>query len=928
MPSARDEEFIRFAVASGALTQDQAAQALATLREIEALGGSAAAPDVLLKRGLLDERQIALVHQAVAASKVATKVPRELGNFELLEKIGQGGMGSVFKARQKELGRLVALKVLSPRLARNADFVAAFLREARSAGRLSHPNIVSAIDVGESQGFYYFAMEYAEGDTLAKLIAREGPLPEARALRIAADVARALDHAHQKGLIHRDIKPDNILVTPDGRVRVTDFGLAKAIGQGAPDGTDDERFLGTPAYVAPEQIRSEPGIDCRADIFSLGVTLFQMLTGELPFKGANPMAIAAAVVAEPLPPIRSLRPDVSPATARVVEKMTAKNPAQRYATPAELVAALESAAAAPRPPVPKPLAHKLVAPRRHPSHTATHVAVAGVLLVLIALAFVVLRSQHRKPSGGQGRAQENSSSLVASPPPATSAPAVDTSRPTAADRLMRDLLRAVELAGKFEEQNPRDLPALATKLQSVLDEFPPARRAELPREGLDLLEQTEARLRRIQEQLDKAASADLQDRVLRGTALLEEGKINEALALLDAFPASLRTRAAAARLLELQALWRERALALFDARDAQGKDLIEKGQLDEARALYGAFASCLVPQVASRAKEALTAIDEVHSKRLAEARRTARATYVKEARTILDQLAAHQFREARTQVDAAVVNPALASVREEVKDLQHLVRTATEVWTNVSLGAKKLKPGEQVRLGGLAGEVVEVSDDRIAMKIGSVALARRFTDLHPPDLIELATRGYGASGPQTDAKLGLFLLAERDYEGARKRISAARIAGADVAREAALLERFSPRDCATCKGAKSILCPDCDGKGVARVERQECDQCGGKGGGRCGFCHGTGFLRCASCNGTGRGPLGLPCNECGGTRRVRCSKCKGDGNLECAKCKGTGTLTTTTPCARCKGAKSITCPDCDGKGTLPPPGLTLPGPAP
>ncbi|HPD14215.1 MAG TPA: protein kinase [Planctomycetota bacterium] len=929
MPSARDEEFIRFAVASGYLTEDQAGQALATLREIEALGGSAAAPDVLLKRGLLDERQVALVHQAIAASKVATKVPRELGSFELLEKIGQGGMGSVFKARQKELGRLVALKVLSPRLARNADFVAAFLREARSAGRLSHPNIVSAIDVGESQGFYYFAMEYAEGDTLAKLIAREGPLPEARALQIATDVARALDHAHQKGLIHRDIKPDNILVTPDGRVRVTDFGLAKAIGQGAPDGTDDERFLGTPAYVAPEQIRSEPGIDCRADIFSLGVTLFQMLTGELPFKGANPMAIAAAVVAEPLPPIRSLRPDVSAATARVVEKMTAKNPAQRYATPAEVVAALESAAAAPRPPAPKPIAHKHVAPRRHASHTATHMAVAGVLLVLIALAFVVLRSQRRRPPGGQGSAQESNSSLVVSPPPATGTPAVDTSRRAAADRLLRDLLRAVELAGKFEEQNPRDLLGLASKLQNILDEFPPARRAELPREGLDLLEQTETRLQRVQEQADKAASADLQDRIPRGTALLEEGKINEALALLDAFPASLRTRAAAARLLELQAQWRERALALFDARDAQGKDLIEKGQLDEAKALYGAFASCVVLQIASRAKEALTAIDEVHSKRLVEARRAARATYVKEARTILDQLAAHQFREARTQVDAAAVNPALASVREEVKDLQHLVRTVTEVWTTAGIGLRKLKPGEKIRLGGIGGDVVEADEEKLVMKVSErLTIARRLSDLRPADVLEFALRGYGAAGAQTEAKLALFLLAERDYEGARKRLAAARAGGADVARETALLDRFSPRDCATCKGAKSISCPDCDGKGIARVERQDCDQCGGKGGGRCGFCHGTGFLRCANCNGTGRGPLGLPCNECGGNGRVRCSKCKGDGHLECSKCKGTGTLATTTPCARCKGAKNITCPDCGGKGTLPPPDLTLPTTAP
>ncbi|NQT86650.1 serine/threonine protein kinase, partial [bacterium] len=347
MPTPQDQEFVRFAVASGHLTQEQGDRALQALVDIEGLGGTASAEAMLLRQGLIDEPTVGRVRQAIAATKTTTRIPKELSGFELIEKIGQGGMGSVFRATQKDLGRDVALKVLAPRLGQNERFVQRFLREARAAGRLSHPNIVAAIDVGESQGYYYFAMEFVDGESLAQLIAREGPLPVSQALAIATDVARALEHAQERGLIHRDIKPDNILIDRDGRVRVADFGLAKMIGKDAEPG--GKPFVGTPAYVAPEQIRSEADIDCRADIFSLGVALFEMLAGQRPFTGANPVAVAAAVASEPLPSIRKIRGDAPMAVARILERMTAKDRSGRYATASELIAALDHAAKAPRP---------------------------------------------------------------------------------------------------------------------------------------------------------------------------------------------------------------------------------------------------------------------------------------------------------------------------------------------------------------------------------------------------------------------------------------------------------------------------------------------------------------------------------------------------------------------------------------------------
>ncbi len=314
-----------------------------------------------------------------------------------------------------------------------------------------------------------------------------------------------------------------------------------------------------------------------------------------------------------------------------------------------------------------------------------------------------------------------------------------------------------------------------------------------------------------------------------------------------------------------------------------------------------------------------------YATKMAEAKRAARALYVKEVKAVLAHLDARELREARNLADAAVVNHDLAPLREETRDLLHLVRTVSEVWASASAGARKLKPGDKVRIGGLGGEVVEVSNDKIAMKIGTVSLARRVTDLRAADVIDFALRGYGAAAPATEAKLGLFLLAERDYEGARKRIGAARADGVDVAREQALLARLAPRECPACKGQTTIPCPDCGGKGIANIERQECDVCKGKGGGPCGYCHAKGRVRCANCNGTGRVLRGaLPCNECGGDGMARCSRCRGKGYLECSKCKGTGIFTIVTPCARCRGNRNVSCPQCQGKGILPPSDLVEP----
>ncbi len=288
--------------------------------------------DILLQKGALEPRDIDFVR----ASMLEGEHPSKIGGFELLEKIGEGSMGVVYKARQSSMDRLVAFKVLSPRLARNPRYVARFTREARSAARLNHPNIVGGIDVGQDQGFHYFAMEYIDGKTVQDLIDAEGALSERRAVRIAGKVASALEHAWDRGLIHRDIKPGNIVITSKGQVKITDLGLAKYTAEDNLALTDTGTTVGTANYISPEQAHGEEFIDIRSDIYSLGATLFHMVTGKPPYTG-TPVSVMTQHASADVPDPKTINPDLSDSIAIVIQLMMQKAPGDRYASPRELI---------------------------------------------------------------------------------------------------------------------------------------------------------------------------------------------------------------------------------------------------------------------------------------------------------------------------------------------------------------------------------------------------------------------------------------------------------------------------------------------------------------------------------------------------------------------------------------------------------------
>src|SRR5438093_1784918 len=312
------------------------------------------------------------------------------GRYRLESKLGSGGMSTVYLARDETLQRWVAVKVMHREMADQPDQLERFRREARAVAQLSHPNVVAVIDAGEDGGHPYIVFEYVEGETLKQRIDRLGRLPVDEATAYAIEIGRGLAAAHGQRLIHRDVKPQNVLIDAEGRAKVTDFGIARSLES---DGlTKTGRVLGTTDYVSPEQAMGYD-VDARSDIYSLGVLLYEMVTGEVPFSAETVVGVAMKHVNEPLPPVQAKRPEASAALAAVVERATVKDPDKRYpdmaATVADLETALEVEVARAGSPHGEATTVLDSVPARRVL-TSRRVSIAGILLVLAGTAVALL----------------------------------------------------------------------------------------------------------------------------------------------------------------------------------------------------------------------------------------------------------------------------------------------------------------------------------------------------------------------------------------------------------------------------------------------------------------------------------------------------------------------------------------------------------
>ncbi|MBN1818554.1 MAG: serine/threonine protein kinase [Sedimentisphaerales bacterium] len=342
-----DTLFGRIAVEQRLVTDEELDQCREELKELHGNEEPVSLEQVFLKNHYMTKSQILRLRAQIKESKEAAN---QIPGYKVLGKLGSGAMAVVYKAVQLSLDRTVAIKVLPKRFTEKPDYVRRFFKEGKIAAKMNHNNIVQAIDVGEAGGLYYFVMEYVEGKTLYDDLSQGKIFSETEALDIIIQLARALAHAHAQGLIHRDVKPKNIMINNDNVVKLADMGLARETSDIQAAKHEEGKAFGTPYYIAPEQIRGQLEIDGRADIYALGATLFHMVTGRVPFEAKTPAEVMKKHLKEPLTPPDHINTSLSTGISEMIETMMAKEPKDRYNNMEELLADIEEVRAG-RPPI-------------------------------------------------------------------------------------------------------------------------------------------------------------------------------------------------------------------------------------------------------------------------------------------------------------------------------------------------------------------------------------------------------------------------------------------------------------------------------------------------------------------------------------------------------------------------------------------------
>lgn len=331
----------KLVVDNGLITPEELAECNSLLEEAGGQSAGHTLADLLVNHNFVTGRQIDRLQSDFDTRKSTQKI----SGYKIIRKLGAGAMATVFLAQQESLDRPVAIKVLPTKFSENPEFIDRFYKEGRAAAKLNHPNIVQAYDVGLSGEHHYFVMEYVDGITAFDRVEEEKQLSEKEAMEILRQVALALKHAHEAGFIHRDVKPKNIMISSKGDVKLADLGLARAVSDRETAEAEAGRAYGTPYYISPEQIRGKVDITPAADIYSLGATIYHLVTGRVPFPGKNPSDVMHRHLKQALVPPDHLNDSLSAGFSQIIEMMMVKDISQRYQNATDLLEDIDSVAA-------------------------------------------------------------------------------------------------------------------------------------------------------------------------------------------------------------------------------------------------------------------------------------------------------------------------------------------------------------------------------------------------------------------------------------------------------------------------------------------------------------------------------------------------------------------------------------------------------
>jgi eukaryotic-like serine/threonine-protein kinase len=767
------KQFLDKAVERKLLTAEQAEEAVRIYQTVRDVGIEQPIDEILAKKGFMSADQVRALRRELSGMRV--------GKYRILEKLGEGGAGIVYRATQEPLDRTVAIKVLSKHRVGSPEYLERFSREARVAVTLNHLNIVRGLDHGEADGYHYFVMEYVEGDSLADLLKREGNLDEKRAIELTLQAVAALRHAAEFDLVHRDIKPENILITKDGVAKVCDLGLAKPSVLDSTDAAKDGTTIGTPVYMSPEQIRGKDDADFRSDVYSLGVTLYEMVTGRPPFLGETTDIIVRKHIREtPMDP-RERNLNLSSSIAAVILKMLAKKPEDRYASLKDLDEDLRAVLDG------RPPRHTIQMGGKRPTgkvrvevdegvsrrvritekkRSPIPLVVIGVLVLVAGGVAFILKPWEAKTPGPTDTGQGTGATPGVNPGPKPE---------EEAEELYRE-------AVAFEEEN-RDaaLDSIRDRYDLVVKRFPLSRWSLMAK---DRLRRIDAEEQAGKERFLRDARQAYEDLVAEAETLIGASRYGDALERLSQYPEKYADTEYPERL-ERD---RQRILAAVQARAdallAEADTQMKLGRFAEARETLSAVSGLGVVEYAAKVE---AKAQEIRENEEAEAK--AREQGLEIFRSVVGatylRAAVGEYAEAEEDLIKAMERPKLTYFRGDLETAWRDLRASLRFAEALEIGAQSLT-GEVVRLTlrtfgrkEAGGKVLGANSTGIRLARGNGEELIRYRDMSAPDLIRIAFLALAVEQAEDHAGAALYLIVQGHVLSALKEIEAAKMLGAD-----------------------------------------------------------------------------------------------------------------------------------------------------